>query len=119
MFDTDGNGRIDDGEFFAAVEAWTAGALDDGTFFALIDAWVAGAPVRSSSASPFPPGLLGAERVWIYDAQGRLLARLAPPTPARLAHLMDRWANGVYLYVALYERAGHPVRVVGAFTRLR
>jgi len=39
-FDTNGNGLIDDDEFFAVVELWIAGALRDDLFFEVVDAWV-------------------------------------------------------------------------------
>lgn len=124
-FDTNGNGLIDDPEFFAAVDAWIAGSLSDGLFFALIDAWVEQVPVRPSSlgagwsgSSP-ALGALRADRVWIYDARGRLLAQIAHPTPSRLARRISRWANGVYLYVALWEVEGRWVRTVGKLVLLR
>lgn len=125
-FDANGNGLIDDSEFFAAVDAWIGGSLPDGAFFALIDAWVARAPVRGT-ASPSPPPLSlhglrleNADTIWIYDARGRRLAAISRPRLPQLQRLLRRRANGVYLYVIQEsDSEGHRVRTVGKLVVLR
>jgi len=49
-FDTNGNDRIDDPEFFALIDAWVRGSVSDFWFFLGIDLWVTQAPI--SSATP-------------------------------------------------------------------
>ena len=120
-FDTNKNGLIDDEEFFAAVDAWIVGTLPDEVFFALIDAWVARAPVRGLSSSPSSlSNLRNADKIWIYDVQGRLLVEISHPRLPQLQRLLRRWANGVYLYV-IQERnpEGHWERTVGKLVVLR
>ena len=118
-FDANGNGRVDDAEFFKAIDAWVAGRLDDRLFFALIDLWVQGATSSANaSASASVSAGTNAEALWItsialFDAGGRLVWRhrwgAARPLGRALAALQQsaRLPNGVYFYVAR-ARAGTP-----------
>jgi len=51
QFDTNGNGVIDDSEFFNAIDMWVAGTLGDNLFFQVLDAWVAQTPISAAAAS--------------------------------------------------------------------
>ena len=136
QFDTNGNGVIDDAEFFAVIDLWVRGGIPDATFFAVIDAWVTQSRVRSGGLSArlrvraeslgvvfAAEGATGL-RVWVFDAAGRLLAapsssgsasavRLSPPTGRP-------WANGVYLYTAVvWTPDGQAKLLRGRFAWLR
>ncbi|GEM_PF-3990718 len=147
-FDVNGNDRLDDPEFFAAIDAWIAGTLDDATFFLAIDLWVSQRPLSSVGGQQISPsgflqvrvgpsgvrfvpsnlsghGTLPAVRVRVYDLQGRLVfAQDTPGTPLQWDFLGTdgrRVANGVYLYeVSLQGRDGRaPLREVGWLLVLR
>jgi hypothetical protein len=51
-FDKNGNGSIENGEFFAAVDQWIAGSVSDSLFFIVVDSWISGG---SAPGNPTPP----------------------------------------------------------------
>lgn len=51
-FDTNGNGIIDNIEFFAAVDQWLAGEVENALFFSVVDAWIAGDAWSSNGGPP-------------------------------------------------------------------
>lgn len=61
-FDTDGDRRLSDSEFFNAIDLWltqgnvpgTEETLDDIVFFNLIDWWIGGAPLFFDTPDPIP-----------------------------------------------------------------
>ena len=48
QFDTNGNGVIDDSEFFNAIDQWVSGNISDTLFFQVLDAWVSQSPIAGS-----------------------------------------------------------------------
>ena len=122
-FDLNGNGRVDDAEFFAAIDEWVSGKISDQMFFALIDLWVQGANLNALGLSPAPGSKR--ERVLsleIFDLSGRAVLKqpLRFSTDRSLGHVLSmlrqrvKLPNGVYLYVAVVRTAeGHIQRVVG------
>ncbi len=53
-FDTNNNDLIDDGEFFAIIDAWVAGQIDNATFFQGVDLWVSQMPISSAGLADKP-----------------------------------------------------------------
>ncbi len=137
QFDTNGNGVIDDAEFFVVIDRWIAGQISDGTFFAVIDAWIMQSSVRAGEAQAdllsvrvtrsgvsFTANAALDLRVEILDTQGERLF-LGETSAARLtwtgvsAHGVQS-ANGVYLYVATtLGEDGRVSRLVGHFAWVR
>lgn len=115
QFDTNGNGRIEDSEFFAAVDEWIASQISDDLFFRLIDYWIAQTPV-SASGRGFSQG--GAN-IQLFDLQGRLIMDRAGVSASELR--ADTWtlANGVYIYVITHKVEGSAVRQMGKLVVLR
>jgi len=121
QFDTNGNGVIDDAEFFEAIDGWVAGTVSDDLFFQVLDAWVTQAPIAGASVEGLSLGAveltLGSEAatfavsgqgitsmgVEIFTLSGALVfAQEAPGT--KLTWNLNTndgrpVANGVYLYV--------------------
>ena len=122
QFDANGNCRIDDAEFFNAIDRWVSGQIDNALFFDVVDAWISQSDVCVSSATveglesvtlkaSQQGGITFAARgqgiaslgVQVYDLAGRTVFARETAGP----HL--RWdylnvngrpvANGVYLYV--------------------
>ena len=54
-FDKNGNGTIQDSEFFAAVDQWIAGQVSDSLFFQVVDAWIEGDSTPNGNQPPPPP----------------------------------------------------------------
>lgn len=48
-FDKNNNNKLDDIEFFAAVDGWIAAQIDDLTFFKLVDLWISQGPITAAS----------------------------------------------------------------------
>jgi hypothetical protein len=118
QFDTDGDGWIDDSEFFRAIDLWVAAQIEDELFFALIDHWVRGVPLGTSGQS-IGTLLRGAEDVRIFDLQGRKIMEFRRASSRELRQLLRGLANGVYIYAATVRIAGHPVIRVGKLIVLR
>lgn len=55
QFDTNGNGVIDDREFFAVIDKWVAGQFNNELFFLVIDAWVSQSPIGGAAISAPDP----------------------------------------------------------------
>jgi hypothetical protein len=51
QFDTNRNCRIDDSEFFNAIDLWVAGEVSNELFFQVVDAWIAQTSVCAASLS--------------------------------------------------------------------
>jgi len=120
-FDFNGNGRLEDEEFFVLIGAWIAGEISDPAFFAAIDLWVSGGRrvspqdggIRNELAVLVfhnPGGYVfqvegGAApfRVDIYDLAGRRIftgKTAGTQLPWRLRTREGRpVADGVYIYV--------------------
>jgi subtilisin family serine protease len=103
-FDADGDGRLSDPEFFAAIDAWVSGEIGNELFFAAIDAWIGGRPLLSARA---PDALrAGVVSLRLFDLQGRPIASLTTPSNRSLTRALQTVlrarANGVYLYVARF-----------------
>jgi hypothetical protein len=125
-FDTNGNGVIDDSEFFTAIDRWVGGTVSDDLFFRVLDAWVAQSPVGAASASAASLESLSLKSValssthrattFVVDGQGidamgveifgldgqRVFAQQAAGTRLTWnlsAENGQSVANGVYLYV--------------------
>lgn len=120
MFDTNGNGVIDDGEFFSAIDQWVAGSVSDTLFFDVLDAWVAQTPVASASVEGLSlkaVSLSATSRALTFATSGQgitsmsveifglngqsIFAQEAPSTRLtwNLSTNGQPVANGVYLYV--------------------
>ncbi|MBI1730256.1 PKD domain-containing protein, partial [Candidatus Acetothermia bacterium] len=54
-FDKNNNNKLDDTEFFAAVDAWIAGQISDIIFFKLVDLWISQGPITAASLRQLPP----------------------------------------------------------------
>jgi hypothetical protein len=130
QFDLNGNGVIDDAEFFMVIDRWIAGGISDGVFFAVIDAWITQSTVRAGGAAArlsvrvLPGGASFVARgavalqLEVFDTQGKQLY-VGTTSGGRLL-----WpgspANGVYLYVATAQGAdGRVTREVGRIARVR
>lgn len=136
-FDTNGNGFLDDAEFFNVIDAWASQRLDDQTFFEAVDKWAQHELLSVESAGQ-PAQALSLQRVAIetrafggmtfaahgqaiartsvevYDLGGsKIFARKAPGRNVRweLSTLGGELAaNGVYLYrVSVQDRNGNVV----------
>jgi hypothetical protein len=120
-FDVNNNERLDDLEFFVAIDQWVDGRLGDELFFAAIDAWVSQKPMEGSSALLREPIVLGVHdkassvtfvvrssgissvRVDVFDLSGQRIFT-GESAGARLIWNLSTLAgqpvaNGVYLYV--------------------
>jgi len=122
-FDANGNNLIDDGEFFAIIDAWIAGQLDNDTFFKAVDLWVSQSPIGSAGVDQKPLMLdslsvtpvrgamtfiaqgrnITSTGVQIFDLNGKPIfdqetsgTRLTWNLSAADGQVM---ANGVYLYI--------------------
>ena len=118
-YDTNGNGVIDDNEFFRAISDWVDGTIDDALFFQIVDAWVnqtriAGAGLSTQGArvllsqsaqgltlSVSGPDVAGLGFT-VYTLDGRtVFQQEAQGTTLRWNYLTSEGqllANGVYLY---------------------
>lgn len=123
QFDTNGNGVIDDSEFFNAIDQWVAGTISDTLFFDVLDAWVSQSPVASASAgasvalSQTGRGLtlavsgqdVAAVGLTVYDLNGQtIFAQETAGTTLSWNYLGQNGrpvANGVYLYVVTVKDA--------------
>jgi hypothetical protein len=125
-FDFNGNGRVDDVEFFAAIDEWVSGKISDQTLFALIDLWVQGANLNalspqemSRTVANLPLSLklfnLSGRRVLSWVPAGQSLQRALEALQRQ-----SKLSNGVYLYVATVRTSeGRIQRVVGKVLLLR
>ena len=50
-FDTNGNSRIEDVEFFDAIDAWVNGSVGNDLFFEIVDAWISSSSVSGAELS--------------------------------------------------------------------
>jgi len=50
-YDSNGDCRIDNNEFFGAVDLWISGSIDNGVFFAVLDAWISESDICGANAS--------------------------------------------------------------------
>lgn len=129
QFDTNGNCRIDDPEFFNAIDSWVGGQIDNALFFQVVDAWISQSNVCAASQQnryqPRLSCLLIADRqsltfeargqgitslsVKIYDLAGRMVfAQEASGTRLIWNYLNSEGrpvANGLYLYVVTFKGA--------------
>jgi hypothetical protein len=118
-FDTNGNGTIDDPEFFDIIDSWIAEQIDDPTFFQAIDLWISQGSIPAARLEPqttLSVDLSKRGATFVAHGQGissmgvqvfsldgrRLFAQETPGT--RLiwnlnAQTGEPVANGVYLYV--------------------
>lgn len=123
--DVDGNCRIDDFEFFNAVDAWVVNEVSDELFFKVVDAWVEEGDactleaMRNSGGNlinrvtkspnsvkygadyaPFSVRILGDLRYTLYDSSGNEVLSFTG-AHSKLVQLLrnvqsDHLANGVY-----------------------
>lgn len=134
-WDTNGNHRLDDPEFFNTIDTWVAGGLADTCFFQAIDVWIEQAVIVARLGGPkvqisaTPRGLFFKAQggmlvgVEVYDLNGRLVFR------HEALGAVLRWdfqggarplANGAYLYVASVQGAdGKVVRETRKLVVLR
>lgn len=119
QYDTNGNGLIDTSELLVAVQEWLDYQISDELFFAVLDAWVKQSPVRADDISLEKHALAGASAVELFDLSGRLIARLRGPSSGQLHALTRTLANGVYIYVAVFEDEGEISRLRGMLVVLR
>lgn len=115
-FDTNGDGVIDDSEYYAALEVWIAGQISDELFFDVTDYWVRGLRVRATDAKFSSENT---EKFQLYDLQGREIAHLDGAASGELRALMRTLANGVYVYVATRTVQGRTIRYLGKIVVLR
>lgn len=91
-FDTNGNGLLDDTEFFEVIDAWVGGSVTDSLFFEAMDAWVQGTRISGESLE-----LKDALEIAIYNLNGTRIDVIP-------GHLLSVWqhhaSNGVYIYRA-------------------
>ncbi|MBI1730997.1 neutral zinc metallopeptidase [Candidatus Acetothermia bacterium] len=120
-FDRDHNCRLDDGEFFDAVDQWLSSGINDGLFFGTVDAWIGQTNLcaaltfshQLTLSLSMPPnrdlaifeakGLpVESMRVEVYDLNGRPMILQQTNNNSLRWDLRDssglRVANGVYLY---------------------
>lgn len=122
QFDADGNCRLDDSDFFYALDQWILGGLSDDRFFAAVDLWIsqadlcaAAAGTRAIALRNSGSGLLISTQngqalgpLSIYDADGQVV--FASKATASKLHWNLRdlsgspVANGVYF--ARFEQTG-------------
>jgi len=124
QYDTNGNGVIDDSEFFTAIDDWIAGTIDDTLFFQVLDAWVSQTPLASAGTQAVNTTLrqtshgltvsVGGQGVsgvglTVYDLDGRtVFSRETAGTSLSWNYLTadgQPVANGVYLYVVTIRGA--------------
>jgi predicted metalloprotease len=126
-FDRDHNCKLDDGEFFGAVDQWISSGINDGLFFGTVDAWIGQtnlcAAVTSSHqlklSLSVPPNRdlaifeargapIESMRVEVYDSSGRAIILQQTNSNTMRWNLRDssgmRVANGVYLYRVLMQK---------------
>ncbi|MBI1730334.1 PKD domain-containing protein [Candidatus Acetothermia bacterium] len=72
-FDLNGNRRIDNDEFFRALDMWVQYKLRDLTFFKVMDAWI-GQTLVVEGSSIAHQAQAAPESHMIYDLNGRLVA---------------------------------------------
>jgi hypothetical protein len=125
QFDTNGNGVIDDNEFFNAIDQWVAGGITDDLFFQVLDAWVSQTSVASASTTVNVATLSQSSRgltlaisgqdvagvgLTVYDLNGRpVFAQETAGNRLSWNYLSTSGqpvANGVYLYVVTVKGAG-------------
>jgi dipeptidyl aminopeptidase/acylaminoacyl peptidase len=127
-FDADGDSRLNDGEFFAVIDAWVVGQIDDRTLFQAIDLWVSGARrLIPASAAKTRVIFYRARRVYlftggdpevrsirveVYSLDGRRVFVGEAAGPKLLWNLRTAEgrpvANGIYLYVVMLRSSdGH------------
>jgi|GEM_PF-1474478 len=123
-YDTNGNGVIDDLEFFQAIRDWVDGVIDDTLFFQIVDAWVNQTRVAGLSAQSVSVALSQSAQgltlsaggsdvagigLTVYDLQGRtVFARETAGTTLNWNYLSAEGkpvANGVYLYAVTVKGA--------------
>jgi len=126
QYDTNGNGVIDDSEFFDAIDDWIAGTIDDTLFFQVLDAWVSQTTVASAAMEPglSPVTLRAGSRALTFAVSGQGIASLGVEIfnlngekifAQETAGTQLTWnlltadgrpvANGVYLYVVTIQDA--------------
>lgn len=119
-FDTNGNGLIDDEELFAAIDRWLELKISEQLFFMVLDAWVQARHLKASGQRRLTEfALAKAERIELFDLQGRRLAHLTGAAWPQLLRLAPTLAKGVYPYVAALRGEGGIVRRVGKLIIMR
>lgn len=139
-FDGNNNGRIEDLEFFGALEAWIREEIDNLIFFQLVDAWTQQVLVQTVEEKPtFEPTVqintapnhiiftasnyARLTNVMIHDAAGRqVYAGSAEGNLLRWDVRSSRGsilANGVYFYTLFVEIDGHMTRQTGKMAVIR
>ncbi len=114
-YDANANGRLEDPEFFRAVDDWVGGNMADSCFFRMVDAWIGQTPLASAKISPanlmlqvrgqtisFALKNATSLQVFVYDLQGELVGQAQPAASrvnVKLSSSNGRpLANGVYIY---------------------
>jgi len=95
-YDTNGNGKIDDPEFFAAIQDWVDGLIDDTLFFQIVDAWVNQTQIAGLSGQG-----AGATVTLSQTTQGLVLSAGGPNVAAIGLRVFD--LNGRAVYTAETE----------------
>lgn len=119
-FDTNGDCRISNEEFFAAVDRWIGGTLDNSVFFAILDAWISESNIcsaasvndlvklsRAANGSVFFESQLAeatAMAVAVFDLNGHLVFQ--NQTFGRKLRWNPQVANGVYLVAMQIRSSG-------------
>jgi hypothetical protein len=81
-FDTNGNGVLDESEFFAMVDAWLAETISNELFFTGVDFWISQAQITSASLNSHVDILSGVQasfesgRDVLFRAQGQEISRV-------------------------------------------
>jgi len=125
-YDTNGNGVIDDPEFFTAIGDWVDGTIGDALFFQIVDAWVGqtaiaglsgqsqGATVSLAQSAQGLTLSVGGSNVagvglTVYDLNGQTVFRQETAGTTLSWNYLGSdgrpVANGVYLYVVSVKDA--------------
>ncbi len=118
-FDANGNGVLDDSEFFAAVDEWIAHQISDELFFRVMDAWATQRRLLAVADRTEPSELARAERIQLFDLQGTPIAQLPGTAWQALRRSLPTLANGIYVYVAEFSQEGRRTQKMGKLVILK
>ena len=93
--DLNGDGLIDNREFFNGLDEWLQNAISDEQFFTLMDAWLNKTRITRSAAPTF--SLHHATRIELYDLSGRQVGLY---TGVSLQRALQRLPKETFIYRA-------------------
>lgn len=99
QFDNNGNGVIDNNEFFNAHDAWIDGAISNGLFFEIVDYWISGESFAVSTQGAQALTYKDADKIMLFTLDGAE-ATDGWMSQYQLRRAMSELPRGTYVYLA-------------------